>query len=232
MVHCPATRKINVFRVASVYVSPSVAEEAILPPDLARLLRDDLDDGSPLIVAGDFNAHHPLWSSSDPNPAGSSLHRIMMGRDWDFGCDEDVYISTFLCSGVAKGRPDLTVCRNSRHLRCTEIIGLFVTDHIPTISWIEITPGHAPPGRKRRFRSRWQFPPTSHPMWSLYRDECDRQARRISDEFSAVKQKISASWKAEPLINRMATLVQQTMVSAPGLPPPKVHIPIHSSLLG
>lgn len=82
----------------------------------------------PLLIVGDFNAAHPLWSYTYTNPRGNLLHNVI--EDMDLTLVNDPRSSTRLGTSVTRDtNPDLTLTRNIPQACWTNLAEYLGSDH-------------------------------------------------------------------------------------------------------
>lgn len=119
--------------IVSFYSPTSAASQNFTYTHINNLI-DSLP--KPLLLAGDFNAHHTMWGCTSNNGRGTTLHSII--EDSDLCILNDGQATTV---GSHKWRPnalDLTIVSSSLSLRCNwsvhnDPMGSY---HLPTVTSI------------------------------------------------------------------------------------------------
>ena len=105
---------------------------------------DSLPDGERTILAGDINAHHPLWHSGceEANEVGERMAEWLDRGGWSIlnGCRRN--FTSYRSDGQTA--PDVAICSPSMSRRCTWTIGPDLgSDHLPML--LRIRTVSAPP---------------------------------------------------------------------------------------
>ena len=141
-----------------------------------------LPSGDNTIVAGDLNAHHPLWDSGcdEADAIGERIATWLDRVGWTSLNDGRPTFTSYR-SG-SQTAPDVALCSPAMARRCAWDIGPDLgSDHLPML--LRVRTGGAPPARIRK--SRWSFKKAA---WTAFRDECEAAFLEAGPEHESVQE--------------------------------------------
>ncbi|KAF0312085.1 hypothetical protein FJT64_001801 [Amphibalanus amphitrite] len=141
-----------------------------------------LPSGDSTIVAGDLNAHHPLWDADcdEADEVGERIATWLDSIGWTTLNDGRPTFTSYRSGGQTA--PDAAFCSPSLARRTKWSIGPDLgRDHLPML--LEIRTGGAPPKMIRK--TRWSFKKAD---WLAFQEECEAAFAEAGPEHESVQE--------------------------------------------
>ncbi|KAF0288070.1 putative RNA-directed DNA polymerase from transposon BS [Amphibalanus amphitrite] len=141
-----------------------------------------LPSGDSTIVAGDLNAHHPLWDADcdEADEVGERIATWLDSIGWTTLNDGRPTFTSYRSGGQTA--PDAAFCSPSLARRTKWSIGPDLgSDHLPML--LEIRTGGAPPKMIRK--TRWSFKKAD---WLAFQEECEAAFAEAGPEHESVQE--------------------------------------------